>query len=57
MSDLPVPSEGGSYLRDDETGALTRVDAPPAETTPEPQAEEPPADPAPDAPETPAEEP
>jgi hypothetical protein len=25
MSDLPVPNAGGSYLRDDTTGELTRV--------------------------------
>jgi hypothetical protein len=24
--DLPLPSEGGSYIRDDQTGALTRAD-------------------------------
>jgi hypothetical protein len=23
--DMPVPSEGGSYIRDDKTGALTRA--------------------------------
>lgn len=39
----PTPSEGGSYLRDPETGALTRIDEAPAAPV------EPPTEPAADA--------
>ena len=51
MSDFPVPSAGGSYLRNDETGELTRID----DITPIP-ADEPAEPEAPPPPETPAEE-
>lgn len=31
--DMPLPTEGGSYVRDDQTGTLTRAEY--TETTPE----------------------
>ncbi|MGV8987813.1 MAG: hypothetical protein ACOH2H_16185 [Cypionkella sp.] len=34
MSDLPVPTAGGSYLRDDTTGELTRLSGPVDEIAP-----------------------
>lgn len=55
MSDLPVPTAGGSYLRNDVTGELHRVAGPEdilMEPLPEPPAEEVPGTP----PETPAQE-
>lgn len=32
-TDLPLPTEGGSYIRDDQTGTLTRADAQIQQTT------------------------
>lgn len=55
MSDLPVPTAGGSYLRDDATGELQRVAGPEdvlMDPAPAPLAEEAPGMP----PETPAQE-
>ena len=54
MSDLPVPSAGGCYLRNDETGELT-LDVGPAAPVELPAVPVPEAE-APEAPETPSEE-